>query len=183
VRLAEPAGEAARFSKSRPSPGSIMLMLSPTRRQARLGLWTGPGQEENAIVVDRAGRVAAIVRNGQALYPTAFAPVVEQLLAGGVVRRAQLGVQIMAVRGDDPQRMQVKELGARPAARVVDVLAGSVAAKAGIRAGDLILSLAGEAVEDIPTFAAALANKSGPTELLVLRDGQPRKIVVDLKVQ
>jgi hypothetical protein len=185
VRLAEPAGEPTRFTKSRPPPGSLMLMMSPTRRDARLGVWTGTGagQEEHAIVINREGRVAAIVRNGQALYPATFAPIVDQLLAGGVVRRAQLGVQIMAVRADDPQRVQSKELGARPAARVVDVLADSAAARGGLQRGDLILSLAGEAVEDIPTFAAAMANKSGPTELLVLRDGQPRKIVVDLKVQ
>jgi S1-C subfamily serine protease len=52
-------------------------------------------------------------------------------------------VQIMAVRGDDPQRVQVKDLGARPAARVMDVLDDSAAAKAGVQPGDLILSLAG----------------------------------------
>jgi S1-C subfamily serine protease len=52
-----------------------------------------------------------------------------------------------------------------------------------LQPGDFILSLAGEEIEDIPTFAAALANKSGPTELMILRDGQPRKIVVALKVQ
>jgi S1-C subfamily serine protease len=160
----------------------MMLMMSLTRRQVRLGLWTG-GQDDNVIAITREGRVGAIVRHGRPLYPTTFGPIIEQLLTTGVVRRAQLGVQIMAVRPDDPQRVQSKELGARPAARVLDVLAESTAGKAGLKPGDLILSLAGEAVEDIPTFAAALANKNGPTELLVLRDGQPRKIVVDLKVQ
>ena len=184
VRLAEPAGELAKFSKARPGSGAILLMISPTRRQARLGVWTGtPAEGENAIAITRQGRVAAIVRNGHALYPTTFAPIVEQLLTSGVVRRASLGVQIMAVRADDPQRVQLKELGARAAARIVDVLPDSAAAQAGLQAGDLILSLAGEAIEDIPTFAAALANKSGPTELMILRDGGPRRIVVDLKVQ
>ena len=182
VRLAEPAGEVAKFSKARPPLGSLMLMMSLTRRQVRLGVWTG-GQDENVIAITREGRVGAIVRNGHPIFPTTFGPIVEQLLTSGVVRRAQLGVQIIAVRPDDPQRVQMKELGARPAARVLDVLADSAAAKAGLKPGDLILSLAGEAVEDIPTFAAAMANKNGPTELLVLRDGQPRKIVVDLKVQ
>ena len=189
VRLMEPpadtAAEVAKFSKSRPSPGSMMLMISPTRRQARLGVWSGGGHDgaDNAIVITREGRVAAIVRNGHALYPTTFAPIVDQLLAGGVVRRAQLGVQIAAVQPNDPQRVQLKALGARSAARVLEVLADSAAAKAGLQPGDLILSLAGEAVEDIPTFAAALANKTGPTELTVLRGGEPRKIVVELKVQ
>jgi hypothetical protein len=183
VRLAEPAGEVAKFSKVRPSPGSILLVISPTRRQARLGVWTGAAEGDNAIAITREGRVAAIVRNGHALYPATFAPIVDQLLAGGVVRRASLGVQIMAVRAEDPQRVQMKELGGRSAARIVEVLADSAAAKAGLQAGDIILSLAGESIEDIPTFAAALANKSGPTELMILRDGEPRKIVVDLKVQ
>jgi membrane-associated protease RseP (regulator of RpoE activity) len=184
VRLAEAAGEPALFQKSRPPHGSVMLMISPTRRAARLGVWTGSGApDEHAILVNRDGRIAAFVRNGRPLYPATFAPVVDQLLSGGVVRRAQLGVQIMAVRPDDPQRAQLKDLGARPAARVMDVLENSPAARGGLRAGDVILSLANEPVEDIPTFAAALANKSGPTELLILRDGKPHKVVVELKVQ
>jgi hypothetical protein len=184
VRLAEAAGEPATFTKSRPPPGSLMLMIAPTRRAARIGVWTGAGApDEHAILVNREGRVAAFVRNGRPLYPSTFAPVVDQLLNGGVVRRAQLGVQIMAVRSDDPQRVQLKELGARPAARVMDVLENSPADRGGLRRGDVILSLAHEPVEDIPTFAAALANKSGPTELLILRDGKPHKVVVELKVQ
>ena len=69
------------------------------------------------------------------------------------------------------------------AARVMDVREDAPAARGGLRAGDVILALAGESVEDSPTFAAALANKSGPTELLILRDGKPHKIVVELKVQ
>ncbi|MEA2710451.1 MAG: serine protease DegQ [Phycisphaerales bacterium] len=182
VRLAEPAGEVARFSKSRPADGAIVLMLPPARGQARLGLWTGV-QDDNAILVNRDGQFAGIVRNGHALFPTTFAPVVEQLLHGGVVRRAQLGVQISVVRADDPQRVQLPALGARAAARVVDVLADSAAAQAGLQKGDLILSLGGEAVEDIATFAAAMVNKSGPIELVILRDGEQRKIVADLKVQ
>ena len=183
VRLAEPAGEPALFTRSRPPAGSMMLVIALTRRAARLGVWTGSAApEEHAILVNRDGRVAAFVRNGRPLYPATFAPIVEQLLSGGVVRRAQLGVQIMAIRLDDPQRVQVKDLGARPAARVMDVLEDSPAARGGLRVGDVILSLAGEPVEDIPTFAATLANKTGPTELLILRDGQPHKIVVELKV-
>jgi hypothetical protein len=183
VRLVEPAGEVSKFSKVRPPVGSMMLMMSLTRRQARLGVWTGGQGEDNVIAITREGRVGAIVRNGQPLYPATFAPVLEHLLAGSAVRRAQLGVQIMGVRADDPQRVQLKELGARSAARVVDVLPESPAARAGLQAGDLILSLAGEAVGDVPTFAAAMANKTGPTELLVLRGREARTIVVELKVQ
>ncbi len=185
VRLAEPAGEDAKFTRARPALGALMLMVSPTQRAARLGMWTGSGagEDENAIVINREGRVAALMRNGHALYPSTFAPIIDQLLAAGVVRRAQLGVQITAVRADDPLRVQMKQLGARPAARVVDVLEESAAAKGGLQPGDLILSLGGEAVEDIPTFAAAMANKNGPTELHILRGGEARTIVVDLKVQ
>jgi hypothetical protein len=185
VRMAEPGGEVAQFSKSRPAAGALVLKLAPTRREARLGVWTGGGggQDENAILVNREGQVAGIVRNGRALYPMTFKPVVDQLLATGAVRRATLGVQIMAVRPDDPQRAQLPALGSRSAARVVDVLADSAAARGGLQKGDLILSLAGEAIEDIPTFAAAIANKTGPTELVVLRGGERHTIVVELQVQ
>ena len=185
VRMAEPAGEPARFAKARPARGAVMLMLTPTRRQAQLGVWTGGGggPDDSAILVNRQGQVTAVVRNGYPLYPTMFKPIVDELVNGGVVRRATLGLEIADVRPDDPQRARSRALGARSAVRVITVLPDAPAARAGIQRGDLILSIAGEAAADIRTFAAALANRSGPTELVVLRGEEQRTVVVELKVQ
>jgi S1-C subfamily serine protease len=72
-------------------------------------------------------------------------------------------------------------LGARSAARVDAVLPDSAAAEAGMQTGDVIVAVGGEPVEDVPTFAAAIAAREGATELTVLRNGKQRGITVDLQ--
>jgi S1-C subfamily serine protease len=180
VRLARPAGRAVRFAPRRPVMGSLMLMVSPTRRQARLAIWAG-GQDDNAILFDRRGDVAGIVRNGHVLHATTLAPLVEQLVTIGQVRRPRLGATIQDVPLDNPQRLQHPALGSKPAARVVRIERGSAAESAGLRPGDLILLLGGEAVEDVQIFAAAIALQRGPTEMRVLREGEEITLTVDLQ--
>jgi hypothetical protein len=178
VRLGEPLGKPARLSLNRPVLGSMMLFLSPQRRMARMGIWTG-GQDENAIIVNLAGDIAGLVRNGHLMLPSTFGPVVEQLIATGTVQRAKLGVIISEVPPEDGIRATI--LGTRPAARVISVVENSAAAEAGLQAGDLILSVGQDPVEDVPNFAAAIANRRGKNELHILRDGRERVVVVDLK--
>jgi S1-C subfamily serine protease len=72
-------------------------------------------------------------------------------------------------------------LGQNPAIRIFEVLPDSPAEKAGLKTGDLILSLAGEPVEDSSSFATAIASKSGPTELEILRNDQRITVTVQLK--
>jgi S1-C subfamily serine protease len=180
VRLDAPLGEPVRFARQRPAMGSLVLMISPARRAARLAVWAG-GQDDNAILFNRDGDVAGIVRNGHGLYTSTLTPIIEQLLAGQEIRRAVLGVKIREVPPDDDRRQQQTALGSRPAARVEDVLPDSAAARGGLLPGDLILMLAGEPVEDVVTFAAAIANRRGRTELLILRDGEERTVAVDLQ--
>ena len=67
--------------------------------------------------------------------------------------------------------------------RIDEVIAGSTAAKAGLKPGDVLLALAGEAVSDIPSFAAAIVARTGPTELQVLRGNEVLKIRLDLQQQ
>ncbi len=182
IRLAEPAGKPVTFAADRVAPGSLVLMFSPTRRAARLGVWTGTA-DENAVLVDPRGNFSAIVRNGHALFPAAYAPVVRQLMNGGPVKRAQLGVLIHEVGTDDPIRPLQPALGSRPAARVQEVIPNTAAERAGLQAGDLILSLNEEPVEDVATFAAAIANCRGTTQLHILRAGEPQIVPVELTPQ
>jgi S1-C subfamily serine protease len=181
VRMVEAGGTPVRLAPTRPPPGSTVLLISLTRRAARLALWAG-GQDESGILFNSAGDLAGIVRNGHTLYPATFMPIVEQLLSSGEVRRARLGIVIHEVPLDDPQRLKSPALGARTGVRVDEVLPDSAAARAGLQGGDVILALAGEVVSDTPTFAAALGNRRGRTELLILREGEERKILVDLQV-
>jgi S1-C subfamily serine protease len=181
MRLADNrSAKPVRLATTRPMAGSTVLLVSLTRRSARLAIWQG-GQDESGLLFNAAGDLAGIIRNGHTLYPSTFMPIVEQLLTDGEVRRAKLGVSIREVPVDDPQRLRFPELGARTAARVEEVQPDSVAAKAGIQPGDLILALAGESVTDVPTFAAAIANRRGRTELLVLREGRQHRVIVDLR--
>ena len=81
----------------------------------------------------------------------------------------------------DPLREQLPALGGRAALHVDEVIANSVADKAGLKTGDLLLSLAGEPVSDIPSFAAAIAGSVGETELQVGRNDQVLRISVKLE--
>jgi S1-C subfamily serine protease len=182
VKLARPAGEAAAFADAKPADGSLMLVLAPTRRLARLTVWTGTA-DDNAILVDSAGKFSAIVRNGHALFPSTYLPVVNQLRSGGQVKRAQLGVMIYEVGVDDPIRTKLAALGSRPAARIMQIVPGSAADKGGLQAGDLILQLNDERVEDVATFAAIIANCRGTTTLHILRGETAQTIAVDLQPQ
>jgi S1-C subfamily serine protease len=67
--------------------------------------------------------------------------------------------------------------------RVDEVIAGSTAERAGIKKGDLLISLAGEAVSDIPSFAAAIAARTGTTEIQLMRDGKTLTVSVNLRRQ
>ncbi len=61
-----------------------------------------------------------------------------------------------------------------PGLRVTGVASGSPAEKAGMKAGDIVVQLAGKEVTDINTYAGALyAQKPGDTiTIVVLRDGK-----------
>ena len=175
-------GKPVRLAAERPADGSLVLSLAPGDASGRLALWNG-GQQEYGIIFTTDGRAAGIARYGQFLGGSACRLIADQLVRFGSVRRATLGVIITEIRKDDPLREQLPVLGARTAMRVDEVIPGSTADKAGLKQGDLLLALAGEAVSDIPSLAAAIAARSGETELQVLRGTEIIKITVDLQQQ
>ena len=177
IHLAQPLGKPVKMASETPALGSLVVLMSPIRRLTRMALWTG-GQEEHAVVINSGGAVAGFVRYGHMLEPYAFRPVVEQLVTTGTVKRAVLGVMIREL--DPDSRSQVPALGDRPAARVEAIDQGSAAEAAGLKIGDLIISLAGDPVNDPPHFAAALTNKTGKTELKIMREGTEQALTVDL---
>lgn len=164
----------------RPAGGSLLLYVSPADGSGRLGVWNGAAQEFG-LVYQTDGAFAGIVRYGQFLSGRACRLIADQLIEHGSVRRATLGVVVSELRLDDPLRRQLPVLGTHTAMRVERVVPGSAAEKAGLLRGDLLLTLAGEAVSDIPSLAASIAARSGRTELQILRDGQVREVVVDLE--
>jgi S1-C subfamily serine protease len=181
LKLDEPVGEPMKMASENPAMGSLVLMVSPVRRQVRVALWTG-GHDEHSMVMNSSGALAGFNRYGHMFEPYAFGPVVQQILATGTVKRSVLGVLIRELGPEDWARTEYpKTLGSRPAARVETIAPDSTAEKAGVQKGDLILSLGGDAVNDLAHFAAAISKRTGPTELKILREGKEVVLNVDLQ--
>jgi Do/DeqQ family serine protease len=97
--------------------------------------------------------------------------VMDQLVAGGRVRRGQLGVTIQGMTGDLAAGLG---LDSASGALVSDVTEGSAADQAGLERGDVILSYQGRLIVDTNTLRNDIAaTKPGtPVTLEVLRDGK-----------
>jgi hypothetical protein len=163
------SGKAVRLGKARPASGSLVLCLSTADGSGRLSLWTD-GAQSNGVIVNTDAQVCGIARSGQFLAAPACELIAEHLARFGAVKRATLGITVSEIRDEDsPRPKPPAPDGRRPAIRVDDVIPGSVADKAGIKPGDLLISMAGEPVTDLPTFAAAIAARDGQTDLQLLR--------------
>ena len=182
LQIDKPTAKPVTLASARPEAGSLVLCLAPNDGSGRLGLWTDGGQE-NGIIVNTGGQIAGVARSGQFLTGSACALIARQLIRYGSVKRATLGVLVTEIRQDDPLRGRRPALGKRSAMRVDQVIAGSVAEKAGLREGDLVLAISGEPVGDIPSFAAAIAARNGDTKLRIIRDDKALTLTVDLQQQ
>lgn len=169
----------ATISSESLSVGTLLLVLSLNPAANRLAVWEG-WEPDVSTLVNIDGSVAGFTRGGRFLNASACEPVVHELMDHGFVRRAFLGVVIDTLQADDPDRQLYPALGATPALKIHQVIPGSAAERAGLQHDDLILSLAGESVGDPQTFAAAIANRRGNTEVAILRNGQKHLVNVEL---
>jgi serine protease Do len=93
--------------------------------------------------------------------------------------RARLGLQLGSMNEQLAEYFGVKGRGG---ALVLFVHADSPAAKAGIKAGDVIVSVAGKSIEGAFDIHEALAGKEeGPIEVKVVRDRQDRTLTLQLE--
>jgi hypothetical protein len=174
------AAQPVKLAKAKPVDGSLVLLLSPGGGTGRLAVWNGGGRDYG-VVVNIDGQIAGITRYGQFLSGAACQLIADQIIRNGSVRRATLGVIITQIEKDDVLRHTQPLLGDRPAVRVDEVVARSVADRGGLRPGDILLSLDGEPATDIPTLAAAIASKDGCSRLRVLRGDEEIELTVDLQ--
>jgi Do/DeqQ family serine protease len=132
----------------------------------------------NTAIFSRTGGSIGI---GFAIPANMVRVVVESAKAGGQqVRRPWFGARLQAVTPDIAQAMGLR----RPAgALIASVSAGSPAARAGLRAGDLIVAMDGQPIDDPATFDYRFATKrlGGVASLSVERQG--RSIVVPVALQ
>ena len=164
------------------SPGTLLMVLSLNPAFNRLAVWQG-WQPDPAAIVNLDGSIAGFAGDAGFVPAGKCLPVAQELINYGHVRRAYLGVGVRQVLPDDPERQANAALGEAPALRIVAVVAGSAAEKAGLHPGDLILGLAGQGVGDVAAFAATIASREGATPILILRDGHPMSVSAELEVQ
>ncbi|PZN34089.1 MAG: serine endoprotease DegQ [Proteobacteria bacterium] len=127
----------------------------------------------NTAIFSRGGGNIGI---GFAIPSNMVKAVMTQLIEYGEVKRGMLGVQMTTLTPDIAESLELAS-GTR-GALVSQVVEGSAAEKAGIRAGDIITSVNGRQV----TTSAELRNAIGlmrvgeKVEIGLLRDGKPRRV-------
>jgi len=94
--------------------------------------------------------------------------------------RARLGVKLDSLTDQLGGYFGVKD---GDGALITEVMKDTPAEKAGLKAGDIILSVDGEKIEDAGDVREILADKEGPVELTVLRDRKEIKIKAELEKQ
>lgn len=136
---------------------------------------------------DYEGRVVgvntAVMARGQGLgfaIPINMAKIViEHLKVHGKVIRGWLGIMIQDITPEISGALGIKR---DKGGLVSEVKGGSPADKAGLRRGDVIVSIEGETIPDAATLARklALTNPGVNTEFVVLRDGKERTFTIKL---
>jgi Do/DeqQ family serine protease len=105
--------------------------------------------------------------------------VTEQLLEYGVVQRGQISVSLQNVSASLAQALGLKQ---RAGVVITDVMEDSDAHAAGLRAGDIVLSIDGQAIRqaDEVRNRVGLAAPGEPLALELLRDGEPMALQAPL---
>ena len=126
----------------------------------------------NTAIISRTGGNIGI---GFAIPSNMMKSVMQQLIKYGEVKRGVLGVNIQTLTPDIAESLGLSKTQGALVSQVVD---GSAAEKAGIKAGDVITAINGKPVKD----AAALRNAIGmmrigeKVEVTLVRDGKPRTV-------
>ena len=105
--------------------------------------------------------------------------VMEQLLKDGKVKRGMLGVNIQNITPEVAKSLDLKD---NHGVIVSNVRAKSAAEKAGVKRGDIIVAINGEAIEDSNVLRNKVAGSQPGSQikLTVLRDGNQQEFVATL---
>ncbi len=127
----------------------------------------------NSAILSRTGGNIGI---GFAIPSNMMKTVMNQLIKFGTVKRGVLGVNIQTLVPEIASSMDLPE--GTQGALVSQVVEGSAAEKAGVKAGDVITAVNGRPVKD----AGSLRNSIGlisigeKVDLALLREGKPRRV-------
>ena len=106
--------------------------------------------------------------------------LVQQILEFGEVRRGMLGIKGGELNADLAQAFDIE---AKKGAFISEVMPGSAADKAGLKAGDVITAITGQAISSFAEMRAKIATSGAGTEidLTYLRDGKSKNAKVTLQ--
>jgi serine protease Do len=133
----------------------------------------------NSIIKTQSGGFQGV---GLAVSSNLARSVMTQLLRDGTVKRGYLGIQIRDIADAElAERLGVKDQGVV----VAQVFDNAPAARAGIRAGDVITAVGGKAVKDGKELQRVVAGLplGKPVEVTVVRDGQEKVFAVSIEEQ
>jgi serine protease Do len=130
----------------------------------------------NAAIISRSGGFQGI---GFAVPSNMAAHIMDMLLTTGKVTRGWLGVSIQDVSQQIASAMHLPE---QTGALVGDVLSDSPAEKAGLKAGDLILTMNGDKIKNSSEVRNQIASTAPGTTVTfgILRDAKNMKVTVTL---
>jgi S1-C subfamily serine protease len=153
--------------------GSVLENLIQTDAAINPGNSGGPLLDLSGRVVGINTAIAGGAQNiGFAIAISPAKPVVDELIQEGRVRRAFLGVQMTDVT---PELARRGGLSVNEGALVVQVISGSAAEQAGIRARDVIVEADGKQVKDTQAVSSAIsAHKPGDRMPIVVARGDQR---------
>ena len=108
--------------------------------------------------------------------------VVNDMMKFGSVQRAYLGISYIDNKTASPEQMKEFGLDRNEGVYVVDVQAGSGAANAGIKKGDIITEVGGQPVTDQPQLQEQMARyqPGDNVGITFLRDGKANTVTVKL---
>lgn len=136
----------------------------------------------NTASFNPQGSMAGNIGLGLAIPSNLARSVVDQLVKHGVVVRGTLGVESQNLTAQIAQGLGLAETRG---ALITRVLAGSAAAAAGLKPGDVVVSANGQRVDSAEALhnVEGLAAVGSPMTLDVRREGKPVQIKATLKEQ
>jgi serine protease Do len=133
----------------------------------------------NSAIRSRTGGFQGV---GLAIPSNMVKNVMSQLLKEGVVRRGYIGVSVKDVTGELATRIGSTKEGGLYVSQVTE---GAPAEKAGVKAGDVITSVAGKSVHNFRELQGIVTNLTVGQQVpvIVQRDGQARTVQLTVAEQ